>query len=100
MRRLPVIGTVILGLSAVAAVPALARDRMPMAGPGRGPGRMPPFLGGNNIFNSQGGPLPRNPMSPAVGTNQPATGQESTNRAEPGASVHGTRPAGRSNHRP
>jgi hypothetical protein len=33
-----------------------------------GPGVMPPFLGGNNTLNSEGGPLPQTSMAPTPGT--------------------------------
>lgn len=68
MRKMLLMGAALLGgtVALAPAVPAFAAG--PVASAYGGPGEMPVFLGGNNIFNSQGGPLPNNPLSPTPGT--------------------------------
>lgn len=63
MRKLLFASAAAVGLWAAAA-PAFAQD---MVMPFTGKGPMPPFLGGNNALNSEGGPFPTNPMSPKPG---------------------------------
>ncbi len=69
MRKLLLTSAAVLGVSVgLTDVPAMAQGTMPMAPTQGMPAQPGPFLGGNNMLNSEGGPLPKSPMAPVPGS--------------------------------